>query len=180
MATEYLRDGVFLIAWFGLMTCVWFGWAQEAPPKGAARWLGVGSGLGIVAALAGGLLLWRVWATPSALEGQYPVFGLLVLAEVAVAAIACLVLWRRGRKRWFSLAVGLVVAVHFVPLGILLDDAGLIVLGLVQTVLVIVAARVAHNKHRAPSFTIGVAMGVTLLMAVMVAGVRWVPEALSA
>ncbi|MDO9398916.1 MAG: hypothetical protein Q7T71_20415 [Herbiconiux sp.] len=180
MVTEYLRDGVFLMGWFGLMTCVWFGWAQERPPRRAAPWLGVGSGLGILAALGGGFLVWRTWSSPSALEGQYPAFGVLVGIEVLLAAVACLVLWRTGRRRWFSLAVGLVVAVHFVPLGILLDDPGLIVLGLVQSVLVIAAARAAQTKRYAPSFTIGVAMGVTLLLSAAVAAVRWLPQAFAA
>ncbi|MFB2581278.1 hypothetical protein ACEXQD_08500 [Herbiconiux sp. P15] len=179
MATEYVRDGVFLVAWFGLMTCVWFGWAQESPPRRAPLWLGIGSGLGILAAIGGGLLVWRTWGTPSALEGQYATFGVLVGVEVVVAGLACLVLWRAGRTRWFALAVGLVVALHFVPLGILLDDAALIVLGLVQSVLVVVAARVASNRRIAPSYTVGVAMGVTLLLAAAVAAARWVPAALA-
>lgn len=180
MATEYLRDGLFLLAWFGLMTCVWFGWAQESPPKRAPLWLGIGSGLGLVAALGGGILVWRSWSSPSALEGQYALFGVIVGIEVAAAGLACFVLWRRGRSRWFALAVGLVVALHFVPLGILLDDAALVVLGLVQTVLVIVAGRVARNRRIPPSFAVGVTMGVTLLLAAAVAAARWAPAALSA
>ncbi|WP_291043719.1 hypothetical protein [Herbiconiux sp.] len=180
MATEFLRDGVFLLAWFGLMTCVWLGWAQEAPPKRAPLWLGIGSGLGIVAAVGGGLLVWRTWSTPSGLEGQYGVFGIIVGIEVVAAGLACFVLWRKGRTKWFALAVGLVVALHFVPLGILLDDPALVVLGLVQAVLVIVAGRVAQNRRIAPSYAVGVTMGVTLLLSAAVAAARWVPEALSA
>jgi hypothetical protein len=180
MATEYLRDGVFLLAWFGLMTCVWLGWAQEAPPKRAPLWLGIGSGLGIVAAVGGGLLVWRTWNTPTGLEGQYADFGLIVGIEVVAAGLACFLLWRKGRSKWFALAVGLVVALHFVPLGIMLDDPALVVLGLVQAVLVIVAGRVAQNRRIAPSYAVGVTMGVTLLLAAGFAAARWVPEALSA
>jgi hypothetical protein len=180
MATEFLRDGLFLTAWFGLMTCVWLGWAQEAPPRRAPVWLGIGSALGILAAVGGGLLVWRTWSTPSALEGQYAVFGVIVGIEVLAAGLACFVLWRKRRTKWFALAVGLVVALHFVPLGIMLDDPALVVLGLVQSVLVIVAGRVARNKRVAPSFAVGVTMGVTLLLAAAVAAARWVPEALAA
>ncbi len=29
---DELRDSLYTTAWFGLMTMVWCGWAQEAPP----------------------------------------------------------------------------------------------------------------------------------------------------
>lgn len=44
MPTDHLRDGLFELGWFGLMTFVWLGWAQEAPRRRARVWLGVGSG----------------------------------------------------------------------------------------------------------------------------------------
>lgn len=44
MLTDFVRDHAFTIAWFGLMTMVWLGWAQEDPPERLRLPLGVGSG----------------------------------------------------------------------------------------------------------------------------------------
>lgn len=179
MTTEYLRDGLFVTAWFGLMTCVWLGWAQEAPPKRAPALLGIGSALGIVAAVGGGLLVWRSWDTPSALDGRYAWFGVLVAAELVLAGLACAVLAARGRARWFAAGVGAVVAAHFVPLGLLLEDPALIVLGIVQLALVAAAVVVARRRALAPSFTVGAALGTSLLLAALISAVRWLPAGLA-
>jgi hypothetical protein len=171
MLTDRLRDGLFELGWFGLMTFVWLGWAQEAPPRRARLWLGIGSGLGMLAAIAGFVLFVVHRDAPTALEGRYAWFGVLVGTEVLAAGVACLVLWRLGRVRWFAVAVAAVVAAHFVPLAMLLEDAGLAVLGIVQLVAVGVAARLAHRRTWAPSLPVGVAMGATLLLAALVAGI---------
>ena len=178
MAADFLRDGLVVFAWFGLMAFVWLGWAQEDPPPGTSIWLGLGSGVGLLAAVGGGLLVWQHWDSSSALDGQYASFGLLVGAEVLLAGLSCLVLWRLGRTPWFSVGVAVVVALHFVPLGLMLSDPALVALGVVQVTLVIAAARVAHARQLTPSFAVGVAMGATLLAAAAIAAAVWVPDAL--
>lgn len=177
MATEYLRDGLFLMAWFGLMTGAWLGWAQEAPPERARAWLGAGSMVGLLAALGGGFLVWRSWATPSALEGRYAWFGVLVGAELVLAGAACAVLAARRLNRWFAAGVGAVVAAHFVPLGVLLDDGVLVAFGVVQLALVAGAVVVARRRTLAPSFAVGAVMGGSLLLAALVSAARWLPAA---
>ena len=171
MLTDHLRDGLFELGWFGLMTFVWLGWAQEAPPRRARVWLGIGSGVGMLVATAGFVLFVANRDAPTALEGRYAWFGVLVGTEVVAAGVACLVLWRLGRVRWFAVAVAAVVAAHFVPLALLLEDAGLAVLGVVQLVAIAVAAVLAHRRGWAPSLPVGVAMGGTLLAAALIAGI---------
>src|SRR4051812_34942472 len=61
MLTEFLRDQFFTTAWFGLMSFVWFGWAQEDPPRRWRVWLGAGSALGIGLAVAFGVLTSMNW-----------------------------------------------------------------------------------------------------------------------
>ncbi len=178
MATEFLRDGLFLLAWFGLMTMVWLGWAQEGPPERARPFLGIGSVIGVLAAIGGGILVARNWDTPSGLDGQYALFGVLVAVEVVAAGLVCLVLARRGLARWFAVGVAAVVALHFLPLAALLSDPALAVLGIVQLILVAIAARFAARHRLTPSFPIGVVMGATLLVAAVIAGARWLPDAL--
>jgi hypothetical protein len=134
MLTEFLRDQFFTTAWFGLMTFVWFGWAQEDPPRRWRAWLGVGSALGITLAATFGVLTSVNWDQPTALEGKYVWFGVLVAAEVVAAGAGCLVLARRGASRWMAWWVAVVVAVHFLPLALLLSDVSVAVVGVVQLV----------------------------------------------
>src|SRR5690625_6334634 len=79
MLTEFARDHAFTIAWFGLMTMVWFGWGQEDPPQ-RWRWrLGAGSvlGLSLLGVFGYGVVL--RWGDGTALEGRYSWFGVLTL-----------------------------------------------------------------------------------------------------
>lgn len=134
MLTEFVRDQAFAIGWFGLMAFVWLGWAQEDPPKGARWVLGLGSLAGVAFA---GVYLPQVfvnWDTASALDGRYHWYGLVVAAEVLVAAIGAVQLVRRDRTRWVAWWVAMVVAIHFLTLAPLLDDPALAVLGVIQAI----------------------------------------------
>src|SRR5690625_7493125 len=71
--------------------------AQTTPRLRGA--LGTGSVLGMLIAIAAGLLVWRNWTTPTALEGRYWVFGLIVLAEAVLIGVGCIFLARRGLTR---------------------------------------------------------------------------------
>lgn len=92
MATEFLRDTLFDTAWFGLMSVVWFGWAQERPPRGWPARLGVGSVLSLLLTFGFGILVALNWEAASAMSGREAWFGVLVGAEVVLAGVACLVL----------------------------------------------------------------------------------------
>lgn len=137
MFTEFVRDQAFVIAWFGLMSFVWFGWARESPVPLSRAPLAVGSAVGVAVAAAFGLLVWRNWSTESALDGRYWVFGVVVAAEVLVIGAGCVILARGRAQRWFGWWVAVGIALHFVPLAWLFADwsyavlAGLQLLGLV-------------------------------------------------
>ena len=132
MFTEFLRDQAFAIAWLSIMAAGWFGWSQEDPRPKLRGWLGAGSVLGIVLSGVFGVLVWRNWATPSALEGRYWVFGIIVLAEAVVIGAGCAVLAVRKQVRWYGWWIGLCVALHFVPLAWIFEDWSYIVLAVVQ------------------------------------------------
>lgn len=134
MLTEFLRDQAFAIAWLALMAAAWFGWSQEDPrPRLRGVW-GAGSVLGFLVATAFGLLVWRNWSTRTALEGSYPVFGVIVLAEVVLIGAGCLVLARRRQTRWYGWWIGLCVCLHFIPLAWVFADWSYAALTLVQLV----------------------------------------------
>jgi len=177
---HYLRDGVFILGWFSLLGAVWFWWASEAPPRRARPWRGVGLALSVLGALVGGFYTWRFWTTRSMLDGRVEVFGLVLAATIVVAVVTWVVLARTGREASIPLSVAVVVALHFVPLGYLLGDWGLVVLALGQIVLTVLASRFAKRRELAPSYPIGVVMGVSLLGSAVVAAVLWLPRALAA
>lgn len=88
--------------------------------------------LGILLSIAFGILVWRNWATPTALDGRYWVFGIVVLAEAVLIGGGCIVLARRGQKRWYGWWIALCVALHFVPLAWVFADWSYLVLTAVQ------------------------------------------------
>lgn len=168
MLTDFARDHAFTIAWFGVMAFVWFGWGQEDPPP-RWRWrLGAGSAVGVVLAGVFGYALALRWDDPTALEGRYAWFGGLVLAEVLLAGIGCLVLARRRRSRWMSWWVAVVVASHFVPLALLLDDWSLIGLGAGQVVLLLALLPRLRRDSAPTSRLAGPVMGGSLLVFALV------------
>lgn len=132
MLTEFIRDQVCAIAWLALMSVAWFGWAQEDPKPRLRPLLGAGSVVGLLVAVAFGLLVWRTWDSATALEGRYWVFGIVVLAEVVLIGSGCFVLARRRAARWYGWWIGLCVAVHFVPLAWVFGDWSYLLLAAVQ------------------------------------------------
>jgi len=163
MLTDFLRDALFTTAWFGLMTCVWLGWAQEDPPKRWRGWLGAGSGVGIALALGFGAWTGFNWRTDSSLDGRYEWFGLFVLAEVVLAGVGCWLLARRGRSRWMAWWVALVVAGHFIPLAWFLSDISIAVVGVVQLALLIGLVPRLRRSTGTTSALVGAVMGASLL-----------------
>ena len=177
MLTEFARDHAFTIGWFGLMAFVWFGWAQEDPP---ARWrwrLGIGSGAGAILAGTFGYAVAARWGEGSALDGRYEWFGALVLAEVLLAGLGCLTLWRRGLGRWTAWWVAFVVGLHLLPLAVLLGDGSLALLGAVQSAGLLVLVPRLRGTSRSTSRLAGPFMGITLLLfaavSLLVYCVRW-------
>ncbi|GAB2496000.1 hypothetical protein [Streptosporangium sandarakinum] len=175
MLTEFLRDQCFTTAWFGLMAFVWFGWAQEDSPRDWRIRLGAGSVLGVGLAVAFGVLTAANWDQPSALEGEYAWFGLLVAVEVAAAGAGCLVLARRGASRWMAWWVAIVVAAHFLPLALLLNDLSVAVVGVVQLVALGVAVPRLRGTTTPSSRSAGPVMGVTLLLSAAISAVIAAP-----
>lgn len=82
---DTLRDSLYTTAWFGLMTSVWFGWAQEAPPARLRTALIAGSVVGLLIAVGFGVLAGLHWSEPTALDGRYGLFGLVVGVELLLA-----------------------------------------------------------------------------------------------
>ncbi len=171
MLTDSLRDQAFAVAWLSLMAAAWFGWAQEDPNPKLRGLLGAGSGAGYVLAIGFGILVWRNWETPTALEGRYWVFGVIVLAETVLIGAGCLLLARRGQTRWFGWWIGLCVSVHFVPLAWVFGDWSYLMLTVVQLAGLIVMFPSLARRTYATSRWACPWIGATFLAYAMTSGV---------
>ncbi|CAL9545716.1 hypothetical protein SUDANB121_04350 [Nocardiopsis dassonvillei] len=162
-----LRDATMTTAVLGFFAAAWFGWAQERPPGGpATRWLGGGSALGVLLAVAGGVLSWLHWDTGSVLgEGSAMALYLIVLGvEFGAALLGVLVLLAMGRSEYLAPWVCLVVGVHFFPMAPILENPLLYPLGAWLTLWPFLAVRWANRRDLAYSYTTGAGAGPALLL----------------
>lgn len=178
---DELRDSLYTTAWFGLMTTVWFGWAQEAPVARLKIPLIVGSVVAVLVAVGFGVLTVLHWSDPTALEGRYERFGIVVGAEVVLAGAGAAALLLTGHGRWVAWWVALVVALHFVSLAWIFGGQSLAWLGVVEVLLLLVGALLVRGARAGStpvwwdgpsSAWVGPIMGLTILVyAVVNAGV---------
>ena len=171
MLTEFVRDQAFAIAWLSVMAAGWFGWSQEDPKPKLRGWLGAGSVLGILLTIAFGILVWRNWSTPSALEGRYWVFILVVIAEAVLIGGGCTVLARRKQTRWYGWWIGLCVALHFVALVWVFEDWSYLVLTIVQVIGLVLMLRALRRGTYPTSRWACPWIAVTFLLFAIVSGI---------
>lgn len=163
MFTEFLRDHLFTVAWYGLMCFVWLGWSQEDPPKRLRPFLGAGSVIGLGLTVWFGLQLIKRWEEPSALDTNLVGYIVLVAVEVVLCAVGGIVLAVKGKGRWIAWWIGLVIAVHFIPLGLILADWANLVLGAgLTTAVMLVRPRLARTDGPS-SAVVGPIIGFSLL-----------------
>lgn len=169
MITDFVRDAAATAAIFGLFASAWFGWAQEDPPSRWRAWLIAGSVTGLVTALAGGLLTWRLWDGDTVFDANTSrAFGVVVGLEVALAVVGVVVLAILHKQDLSAAWVAFVVGVHLFPVAALLHYPLLYVVATVVTAVAIAAVPVARSTSVAVSAVTGSATGVVLLTAALV------------
>jgi uncharacterized membrane protein len=163
---EHVRDAAVTAAVFGVAGFAWLGWAQEAPPQSWRVWLGVGSIASLLVGVAGGLLAVRVWGPETALadSGAGRAFGLVAGAELVLCAVGGGLLALRGKSRWTSSWICFVVGLHFLPLAVVLEDAGLHLLGAVLMGVAALGITVSRRTSLHPSAVTGLGAGIALLL----------------
>ncbi|MER7419684.1 hypothetical protein ABT346_23370 [Micromonospora peucetia] len=166
MIAEHIRDASATAVVFGFFASSWFGWAQEAPPRSSRPFLGVGSVLSLLTAVAGGILTWRRWAEPTAFDADTSrAFGIVVGIEFGVAALGAGLLALRRRWDLIPVWVALVVGVHLFPVAALIDYPLIHLPAALVTVVALAAAPVARARAVAVSAVVGLGTGVVLLVA---------------
>ena len=162
--TEFVRDAAATAAIFGFFGSVWFGWAQEQPPKSWRPLLITGSALSILTMIAGGLLVWRHWSDGTAFdEGTSKAFGVVVAIEVVLAGAGAAVLGTRGKKELIPVWIALIVGLHLFPVAAILGYPLIHVVAALVTIAALAAVPVARSRSLPVSATNGVGAGAALL-----------------
>ena len=157
---EYGLTGLFL----GFFASAWFGWGNAAAPAWLEPWLIVGSVLSLAAAATGAVVAVRNRRTARPRDPAFNRrYGILVGIEFGVAFVGAAILGIAGQADYIPVWVCAVVGVHFFPLAPVLDDRGLVPLGVVVTAIAVVALVVGLATDTAPGTVTGVGAGVALL-----------------
>src|SRR5699024_9810029 len=133
------------------------------PPKRLRPLLGAGSIVGLGIAVWFGIHTATRWGEPSALDTNLTAYIVLVAAEVILCVAGAIALVLKGKGRWIAWWIGLVVAIHFIPLGFVLGDwaSGILGAGL-TTALLLVRPRLVRTDV-VTSAVVGPIMGFSLL-----------------
>lgn len=148
----------------GAAAFLWFGWAQEGPPPGWSPFLAVGSGLGVLLALASVVvMLRRKDGSAMSTRAGRRTYGITVGVELGVAVLGVIVLSLTGTEEFISPWILAVVGVHFVPMARLFGIGLLTAAGIVLTVVAILAAVVGGVTTVLPSAIAGGLGGLVML-----------------
>ncbi len=160
---EFTRDLAMYAAIFGFFGMVWFGWAQEKPPKSWRAWLGAGSMLSVIVAIAGLYLAITNWSAATALTREASItFGIVVGIEFAIAGIGATIFAKR-QPHYVSAWIAFVVGAHFLPLAWIFQDPWLYLLTALACAAPVTAALLAKKHGIAVSALTGALMGIVLL-----------------
>jgi hypothetical protein len=162
--TEFVRDAAATAAIFGFFGSMWFGWAQESPPRSWRPWLITGSVLSLATLVAGVVLTVRHWNDGTVFDEETSkTFGIVVGIEFALAGIGAAVLGVRGRKEFIPVWIALVVGVHLFPVAVIIASPMVHAVAALVTVAALAAVPVARSRSLPVSATIGLGAGTILL-----------------
>lgn len=166
MAADFVRDAAATAAVFAFFASAWFGWAQERPPRTWRTPLAIAAIGSVLVAVLGGVLTWLNWSEGSVFDqdGTPERFGVVVGIEVAAAGIGAVLLSRSGKTELMPAWIALVVGVHFVPLGPLLEYPLVYVTAVAVIAVAVASVPVARSRQVASSAVTGAGTGVVLLV----------------
>jgi hypothetical protein len=148
---------------------VWFGWAQEHPPKSWRPWLLAASVASMLTLLAGGILIWLHRADGTAFDQDTSTaFGIVVGIEVVLAGAGAVVLRRMGRTEFVPVWIALVVGLHLFPVAALIGYPLIHVVAALVTIAALAAVPVARARSLPVSAVNGAAVGGALLAGALV------------
>ena len=131
----------------GFFAFMWFGWGQAQAPSWLTVPLLVGSALGALVAVVGGVVAARATGqrTPMADREIRVRYNVIVGVEFALIAAGVLVLGKSGAPTWIPVWVSAVVGAHFLPLARVFR--GLLLVPLAVSLLVVAVATAAPGRR---------------------------------
>ena len=162
---EFIRDYAMYASVFGIFSFVWFGWAQEKPPKPWRKFLGLAAGVALLVCLFGVYLSVMNWNAPSALTDPSALRQYLfsVYIEIALAGAGAFILIKSNRSAFVPLWIVFIVGVHFIGLKAVFDDPALYLLAALLVAVSLLSFFVARRLQVAISAITGIGAGTVLL-----------------
>lgn len=164
-AAATIRDQAACALVLGVAAFAWFGWGQQGPPAGWAVFLGIGSGLGALVAVAALLLTLRNKTGASVMRDPTTAkrYGRTVGIEVGAILIGAAALILASNPSYVAAWVLFVVGVHFVPLARLFRIPSLAVAGVLVALVGVIAAILGIAQVVLPSAVAGGGGGLLML-----------------
>jgi hypothetical protein len=151
----------------GFFAFMWFGWGQAKAPSWLSMPLLVGSVLGVIVALAGGVVVVRATGqrTPMAEREIRMRYNVIVGVEFLLIGAGAVLLGATGSAIWIPVWVCAVVGVHFIPLARVFPGLRLVPLTVGLTAVALSALVVGLVTTTSPSTVAGPGAGMCLLVA---------------
>lgn len=175
MELEYIRDYAMYAAIFGVMSSVWFGWAQEKPRNSWKKYLTIASIAGVLLGLSGFYLGGTNWDAASALDesGSYVSYLIVFYAEMIIAVIGVIILYRKKKKEYVAPWISLIVGVHFIFLVDVFNDSALYILAVLMTAGALISPWLARRLEVAYSAVAGISSGLLLFIFAIIGLIRF-------
>lgn len=171
----YPRDYLMYTAIFGFFSFCWFGWAQEAPKEGWRWGLGIGSAIGLILGIVGGVLSYLHWQDASVLTNKvdFKWYLIFFISEIILAIVGAILLLSVQKSSWISAWVSFIVAIHFIGLAFVFDDKFLFLLAGLMLIVTISSVPLSTYFQVAPSAILGIGNGACLLLFSLLGLVRF-------
>ena len=175
MEIEYIRDFTMYTAIFGIMSFVWFGWAQEAPRKSWRTYIGIASGIALLLGLSGVYLSATNWEAASALRDNdsFTTYIIVFWLEMIIGAIGVIILFRMKKREYTAPWIALIVGVHFIFLAEVLNDYALYLLAVLMTAAALTSPWIARKSEVAYSAVTGISSGILLFIFAVLGLIRF-------
>jgi len=151
----------------GFFAFMWFGWGQARAPSWLTVPLLVGSALGAVVAVVGGVVAARATGQRTSMADPEirQRYNVIVGVEFGLIVVGVLVLGKSGAPTWIPVWVCAVVGAHFLPLARVFPGLLLVPLAAALLVVALGALLVGLLTATSPSTVAGPGAGLSLLAA---------------
>lgn len=175
MEIDYIRDFAMYTAIFGIMSFVWFGWAQEAPKKSWRKYIGTASVIALITGMAGVYLSVANWNQPSTLTDNDSLMTYIIVfwLEMIIAVIGVIVIFRMKKREYAAPWIALIVGVHFIFLKNVFNDAALYLLAVLMVAAALISPWTARKLGVPYSAVTGISSGVLLFIFAVLGLIRY-------